>query len=382
MDAGPLGARPGTVADWLALIERSWPSTDAAPWDRPGLQVGDPAMPVARVVVTLDVTSAVIAEASAVEGTLVVAHHPLLFRPLERLTTSTAAGRIALAAARAGVAVTAVHTNLDVAEDGTGTTDPIIAALGLVDVRPLAHDTEGSADLKLVTFVPVDDAGAVLDALARAGAGTSGAYERCAFEVGGTGRFRPLEGASPHVGQVGVDAEVAEVRLELLVPRGRLAAAVAALRASHPYEEVAFDVLPRVGGLRRGLGRVGRLDRATTLRQVAATLRTALPSPQLRVAGDPERAVTTVAAVGGSGGSLVGAALAAGADVLVTADLTHHVVLDALELGLALVDAGHHATEVAAMPALRTRLERLAAAEGLEAPVVASGIDTSPWGDA
>jgi hypothetical protein len=233
-----------------------------------------------------------------------------------------------------------------------------------------------------VTFVPVEDAGAVLDALARAGAGTSGAYERCAFEVGGTGHFRPLEGASPHVGQVGVDAEVAEVRLELLVPRGRLAAVVAALRTSHPYEEVAFDVLPRVGGLRRGLGRVGRMERATTLRQVAATLRTALPSPQLRVAGDPERAVTTVAAVGGSGGSLAGAALAAGADVLVTADLTHHVVLDALELGLALVDAGHHATEVAAMPALRTRLERLAAVEGLEAPVVASGIDTSPWGDA
>ncbi|MEY3019563.1 MAG: hypothetical protein RLZZ272_547 [Actinomycetota bacterium] len=375
-------ARSEDVAAWTALLERAWPVTDAAGWDRPGLQVGDPAMPVERVLVALDVTGAVIDEAAEVSGTLVVAHHPLLFRPLERLTPSSASGRLALAAARGGVAVTAVHTNLDVAEDGAGTSEPIVTALGLVDVVPLAHDTDREVDAKLVTFVPSEAAAVVLDAMTAAGAGTSGTYARCAFESPGTGRFRPLAGATPHVGEVGVDAAVAEVRLEVLVPRARLTPVVAALREAHPYEEVAFDVLPRLGGLRRGIGRIGRLARAEPLAQVARRLRTALPAPHVRVAGDPDREVTRVAAVGGAGGSLVGAALSAGADVLVTGDLGHHVALDALELGLALIDAGHHATEVAAMPALRVRLEGLAAREGLAAPVVASRIDTAPWGTA
>lgn len=372
-------ARTDTVAAWLALIDRAWPASDASPWDRPGLQVGDPSAAVARALVTLDVTGAVVAEAAEVPGTLVVAHHPVLLRPLERLTPATAPGRVALAAAAAGVAVTAVHTNLDVAEDGCGTSDPVAAVLGLTDLRPLAHEPTDGGALKLVTYVPVEDAARVLDALAAAGAGRAGDYERCAFEVAGTGRFRPLAGARPHLGAVGEDAEVAEVRLEVAVPRSRLTAVVAALRAAHPYEEVAFDVLPALSGLRRGLGRVGSLARPMALVDLARRVREGLPAPHLRTAGDPSRAIGTVAVVGGSGGSLVGAALAAGADVLITADVSHHVALDALELGLAIIDAGHHATEVAAMPAFVARLAELARREGLVAPVLASRVDTSPW---
>ena len=368
-----------TVGDWLGLVAAHWPPAQASSWDAPGLQVGARDWPVARVLVTLDVTAAVLDEAAAEEHTLVLAHHPLLLSGIDRLTPDTAGGRLALQAARAGVAVAAAHTNLDVAGDGTGTSDPVAEALGLVDVRPLTTELRDSSDVKLVVFVPHEDTAAVLDAIAEAGGGAMGDYERCSFRVAGTGTFTPLGGADPHVGEVGRPHAEPEDRLEVLVPRRRVGAVVAAMLAAHPYEEVAYDLLPLIDGAEVGFGRVGRLAAATPLGDVAATLRERLPAPHLRTAGDRDRAVTTVATVGGSGMSLAGAARAAGADVFVTGDCKHHDVLDALALDLAVIDAGHHATEMAAMPALRRALAEDAAARGLSATVLVSALDTDPW---
>lgn len=263
-----------TVQHWLDLVESHTPAAHAADWDRVGLQVGDPAWPVARVLVTLDVTSEVIAEAAEVPGTLLLAHHPLLLHPLASLTPGTAAGKVALAAAVARVAVAAAHTNLDVAADGTGTSDPVATALGLVDRQPLVPD-----------------------------------------------------GDEPS----------------------------------------------------RGMGIVGNLPTPIALQEVARLLQQQLPSPSLRFAGQPDRLVRRVAIVGGAGGSHAGDAIASGADLLVTGDLRHHGALDALELGLALIDAGHHGTEHPAMAPWRDRLAELATAAGLRAPLVASGVSTSPW---
>ena len=368
-----------TVGDWLGLVGDHWPPAQASSWDAPGLHVGARDWPVARVLVALDVTSDVLAEAAAEEHTLVLAHHPLLLSGVDRLTPDTAGGRLALQAARAGVAVAAAHTNLDVARDGTGTSDPVATALDLRDVRPLTTELRDSRDAKLVVFVPHEHTSAVLDAVAGAGAGAMGDYERCSFRVAGTGTFTPLAGADPHVGSVGEPHEEAEDRLEVLVPRSRVGAVVRAMLAAHPYEEVAYDLLPLVDGATVGFGRVGRLAAPTPLGAVATMLRERLPSPHLRTAGDREREVTTVATVGGSGMSLAGAARAAGADLFVTGDCKHHDVLDALALGLAVVDAGHHATEDAAMPAFRAALERDAAARGLTAAVLGSTVDTDPW---
>ncbi len=368
-----------TVGQWLDLVGAHWPPAEASSWDAPGLHVGARDWPVARVLVALDVTADVLDEAAEVDHTLVLAHHPLLLGGLDRLTPDTAGGRLALHAATRGVAVAAAHTNLDVARDGTGTSDPVAAALDLVDVRPLTTELRDSSEVKLVVFVPHEQTAAVLDAIAGAGGGAMGAYERCAFRVGGTGTFTPLEGADPHVGTVGEAHEEPEDRLEVLVPRRRLGAVVAAMLAAHPYEEVAYDLLPLVDGAEVGFGRIGRLATPARLAEVADRLRTGLPSPHLRVAGDRDRDVTTVATVGGSGMSLVGAARAAGADLYVTGDVKHHDVLDALALGLAVVDAGHHATEQAAMPAFRAALAADAEARGLQAPVLGSAIDTDPW---
>lgn len=368
-----------TVGDWLSLVHDLYPPHHAASWDNVGLQVGDPEWPVERVLVSLDVTGRVVDEAADGPPTLVLAHHPLLFRPLASLTPSTASGRTALRAARAGVAVAAAHTNLDVAADGTGTSDPVARVLELQDVTSLDTDVVEGRRLKLVTFVPHDDVDPVVDALAAAGAGIIGDYTRCHFRVDGTGSFRAGEGADPHVGQVGQVHHEPEARVEMELPRRAVGAVVAALVAAHPYEEVAYDLHPVVDVDGHGIGLVGQLPSPLPLRAVAARLRDGLPAPHLRHAGEPDRLVRRVAVVGGAGDSHIGAAMAAGADVFVTGDLRHHVTLDALEQGLALVDAGHHATEVAALPRW---IERLAAAAGeqrLGAPVIASAVDTSPW---
>lgn len=368
-----------TVGDWLSLVEDHWPMAQASSWDAPGLHVGARDWPVARVLVTLDVTAAVLDEAAEVEHTLVLAHHPLLLGGLDRLTPDTAGGRLALQAATSRTAVAAAHTNLDVARDGTGTSDPVADALDLRDVRPLTTELRDGRDVKLVVFVPHDHTDAVLDAIAGAGGGGIGTYRRCSFRVGGTGTFTPLDGADPHVGTVGEPHEEPEHRLEVLVPRSRLGAVTTAMLAAHPYEDVAHDLLPLVDGAQVGFGRIGRLPTPTVLRDVADTLRDGLPSPHLRTAGDRDRAITTVATVGGSGMSLVGAAHRAGADLYVTGDVKHHDALDALALGLTVIDAGHHATEQAAMPAFCDALARDAAARGLTASVLGSALDTDPW---
>lgn len=371
---------PDTVGDWLALVHALYPPAHAASWDNVGLQVGDPVWSVERVLVSLDVTIGVIEEATQdATPTLVLAHHPLLFRPLESLTPDTASGATALAAARAHVAVAAAHTNLDVAGDGAGTSDPVVRLLELNDVVPLTSEMQNSSRIKLVTFVPADHTEAVLDALAAAGAGTIGEYERCSFRVAGTGTFRPRAGAVPHSGEVGADNAEDEDRLEIEVPRGVISRVVRALLASHPYEEVAYDLVPLLEHADVGFGRVGTLPQPLPLRALAARIRDDLPAPHLRFAGNPDGLVRRVAVVGGAGDSLVAAALAADVDVYVTGDLRHHVTLDALERGLALVDAGHYATEVAALPAWIGRLQHQASARGLTAEVVRSRTPTDPW---
>jgi putative NIF3 family GTP cyclohydrolase 1 type 2 len=223
-----------TVADWLDLVHGLYPPADAADWDNVGLQVGDPAAPVERVLVCLDVTGAVIDEAADGPPTLVLAHHPLLFRPLAALTPATASGRTALRAARAGVAVAAAHTNLDVAQDGAGTSDPVATCLGLTDLRPLTTGLREGGRCKLVTFVPPEALDTVVDAMADAGAGVIGEYERCSFRVRGTGSFRPTPAADPYSGEVGEIAAEDEWRVEMEVPRSRAGAVVRALHAAHP----------------------------------------------------------------------------------------------------------------------------------------------------
>lgn len=361
-----------SVGDVIATVERLAPPAWAAEWDNVGLLSGSPAAPVGRCLVALDCDGATLDEAVDRQAQLVVCHHPVVFRPLRRVDPADPAVRAAVL----GVAVYCAHTNLDVA----CVSEWLAERLGL-DRTEVLQPTVRERHFKLVTFVPASHAEAVRAALAAAGAGRLGDYDSCSFQSSGTGAFRPLAAARPFVGSAGRLERVDETRLEVLVPEGLRDPVLAALRASHPYEEIAFDLFELAnGGPERGFGRVGRLTAgplplAAFAGQVGQLLGC---SAVVRWAGVPDRPIERVAVCGGAGADLVEAALAAGADVLVTGDLKYHQARAAVASGLALVDAGHFATENVLVPALagwlRQRLEGLEVLAGERASDVWRGV--------
>ena len=335
-----------TVADVLASLDAWAPPGSKADFDRVGLQVGDPDAPVDRVLTALDLTPAVIDEAAETGAGLIVTHHPLLFQPVGRVTTRDPVGALVWRLARAGLSYAAVHTNLDAARGGVSFA--LAEQLGVREPEILAP-LDGVMR-KLVVTVPEADAEAVRGALAEAGAGEIGDYAACSFSVDGTGRFRPEEGARPAVGSVGEGEAVDEVRIEAVVPSWAVTGARRAVTAAHPYETPALDVYPLDGtASRHGYGVVGRLDAPETLATFLGRVRDALGAGALRYVGEDRQTVARVAVCGGSGMSFLPAALAAGADAFVTADVTYHRFFEALAPDgtprIALVDAGHYETE-------------------------------------
>jgi dinuclear metal center YbgI/SA1388 family protein len=368
------------LGEITALLARWYDPAWAEPWDAVGLVCGDPAEPVERVVLAVDAVPATVSEACARPATLLLTHHPLLLTGVHGVPADDPKGGFVHRMIRSGTAHYVAHTNADVADPGVS--DALAARLGLLDLRPLDPQAEDPHD-KLVVFVPLPDAERLIDALAAAGAGAIGDYERCAWTSDGTGTFRPLPGASPAIGEVGTIEWVAETRVEMVVPRSRRQDVVSALRSAHPYEEPAFDLLLQapVHG-RRGTGRVGVFPEPTRLRDFVHLVAAVLPATEagVRAAGEPDRPVHTVAVCGGSGGSLVERARHAGADAFLTADLRHHPAVEAVtERGpgaMALVDAAHWATEAPWLDAVAARLRDHL---GTTVDISVSGERTDPW---
>jgi len=368
------------LAEVVAVLDQIYDPRTAEDWDRVGLVTGDLEQPVRRVLLAVDPAQAVIEEAVEWGADLLLTHHPLLLRGVHGVATTDPKGRAVTRLVRAGVALHVTHTNADVADPGVS--DALAAALGVLDPGPL-EPLNDEARVKLVTFVPVGSVEAVMDALAAAGAGTIGDYERCAWTIDGVGTFRATEAARPAVGSVGSTEHVPETRVEMVVPAGSSAAVVAALRSAHPYEEPAFDLVPLASAVgRRGTGRVGRLPEPITLEAFGQRVADSLPATPagVRVAGDPHRVVEAVAVCGGAGDGLFAAVRRSGADVYVTADLRHHPASEALEhCSPALVDCAHWATE---WPWLRDAERLLLGGLGGEAATVetrVSKVVTDPW---
>ena len=349
----------------------------AEAWDNPGLQVGDPAARVTRVMVALDPTPDVIDSAITASCQLLVTHHPLIFKPLNSISTATPQGALIQKAIKGGLSIVSLHTNYDIAVGGLN--DLLAGKLGLSSCVPLKITTTCEL-VKLVVFVPVDHLEKVRSALFPYIA-AQGAYRDCSFSAGGTGTFTPLDGAEPYTGTVGVLATVAEERLELLILRAQLPRAVKTLLAAHPYEAPAFDIYPLLNeGEKLGLGRIGRLPEPVTLAEYACRLRKTLSAPALRYVGNPDARVSKVALCSGSGASLLRDAARSGADLLVTGDIKYHEARDAEDLGLALIDAGHFPTEIIMVHEITERLGRALVTAGYaECKVEACRTETDPF---
>lgn len=369
-----------SLADVVAVLDELYPPALAESWDAVGLVTGDPDQPVRRVLLAVDPMRAVIDEAIGRQADLILAHHPLLLRGVNSVAATTPKGRVVHDLIRAGTALHVCHTNADNANPGVS--DALAAALGLRDTRPLKPLPEAPMD-KLVVYVPQAEADALIDALASAGAGRIGDYERCAWSTTGEGTFRPLAGANPSLGRVGDVERVPEARVEMVLPRHRRRAVVEALRAAHSYEEPAYDVFELAalpGG--QGGGRVGELERAESLRDFAERVATALPATEqgVRVAGDPDRPVRSVAVVGGAGDSEFDRVRSAGVDAYVTADLRHHPATEARAYGVpALVDVAHWASEWPWLTDAARLLTEALAAGGSSVDTRVSTIRTDAW---
>ncbi|MGQ9558484.1 MAG: Nif3-like dinuclear metal center hexameric protein [Desulfurispora sp.] len=361
---------PLTAGQVAALVEKLAPPYLAADWDNSGWQVGDSQKTVSRILLALDVNRQVIGEAVQQGVELIITHHPLLFKPVRRIMRQDGVGELLMRLMEQGIGLYAAHTNLDLAPGGVN--DVLAGLLDLQDTGLLQE--EGGGHLyKLVVFVPEDYADRVREAVCRAGAGHIGRYDYCTFQTGGTGTYRPLPGAQPFQGQVGEICRAAEVRLETIIPAPLVQRVVAAMLQAHPYEEVAYDLYKLENKLPgAGLGRVGRLPEALTLARLAGLVKEKLGCRGLRLGGDPDRLISRVAVCGGSGGELWRAALAAGAEVLVTGDVGYHLAADMLAAGLCFIDAGHYETERPVLQRLQQYLQTAAAGLGERLTVLVS----------
>ena len=347
------------VQDVGGLINNLYPQSLAEDWDNVGLQLGDSAAIVERILVCLDVEEQVIARAEEVGAQLVISHHPLIYRPLKKITPGDESGRAIFRAMRQGIAVISAHTNLDRAKNGLN--DWLASRIGLQQTTPLEQSITDL--LKLVVFVPFGHEEAVKEALFSVGAGEIGNYDQVSFQSPGRGGFRCGAATSPFVGTPGEKEVVEEFRLEVVLPTALTAKVVAKLLKTHPYEEVAFDLYPLVN--RRtdvGLGRIGRLAAPLELSEFIAQIKQSLGLEQLRVAGQSKGAIQKVAVCGGSGASLISEALRQGADCLITGDVKYHDAQRARSEGLVLIDAGHFATEILMVQQMSEQL-RLVATE-------------------
>lgn len=353
-----------------AALDAIAPPRLALDWDNVGLLVagGDP---ITGVLCALDITEGVIAEATRKGANAVIAHHPLIFRPLSHLRDEDDVQRTVAAAVRAGVNCFAAHTNLDAAPEGCNAT--LAGLLGLTDARPLRADVTDDWR-KIVVFTPPNHVDRVRSAMCHAGAGLIGAYTECSFESAGTGTFRPGRGATPYSGTRGALSREPEVRLEVRAPHSQVAAVVAAMQGAHPYEEVAYDVyLLANPGVPAGVLWSGRLPAALSPSAFSAHVKQALGVGTVRAAF-AKRRVRHVAVCSGAGGSLITEWPAGVADAFVTGDVSYHQMQRAVALGMTVVDPGHGPTEQPAVRALARLLRR--ALPGL--PVLVGRTQTDP----
>src|SRR6266702_5719529 len=286
------------VSDVVGIINKIAPFGRAEEWDNVGLQVGDPAAPVEKIMVALDPGKDALEAAVAAGCRCLLTHHPFIFKPLKRISLADPMGELLALAIKHDLAVISLHTNLDVAQGGVN--DLLAGLLGVASSEPLKV-TDREEFVKLAVFVPTGSEAQVLEALFRF-SGFIGNYSDCSFQSAGTGTFKPLDGAKPFIGEVGKRECAEESRIEVLLRNEDVTAAVNALVKAHPYEEPAYDLYPLLNrGKASGLGRIGLLQKETTLVRFAASVKNNLDAQSLRFVGAAGRKVRKVALCGGSG---------------------------------------------------------------------------------
>lgn len=360
--------------DVFQAMEQWAPKTLAYDWDNVGLQVGSFAKPVRKMMITLDVLEPVVDEAIDKQVDLIIAHHPMLFKPLSQLNVDSMEGRIMQKLIQNGISVYAAHTNLDIANGGVN--DMLCDIIGINETVAIQEETKEKL-IKFSVNVPESHADDVRDALAAAGAGYVGEYSHCAFQTKGQGTFMPLEGTNPFIGNQNELARVNEMKIETIAPENILNELIQIVTEHHPYEEPAYDIYSLENrGKSYGIGRIGSLNADMTVNDLCEHIKDVLDVPCVRVAGELTKTVKTVAVLGGSGEKYAKAAMTKGADAYITGDVTFHPAQDAWQIGMAMIDPGHHIEKVMKQ-AVKSYLDQQFSGKELE--IIVSNANTEPF---
>ncbi len=330
------------VNEIIETIEAFAPPAYQESYDNAGLQVGNTEDAVTGVLITLDVTEAILDEAIERGCNLIVAHHPLIFSGLKRISGRNYVERVVQKAIKNDISIYAAHTNLDNMSYGVST--KIAEKLGLINTSVLAPRANTLS--KLYTYVPVAVADKVREAMFAAGAGHISNYKECSFNTDGTGTFRGEAGTHPAIGQGGGKREqVQEVKIEVLVQQHLQGRVLKALFDNHIYEEVAYELIPLANTNQNiGAGMVGNLPEAMTETDFMAWLKRQMKTDCIRHTELLSRNIKKVALCGGSGSFLLKDAIRAGADVFITGDFKYHQFFDA-EAKIIIADIGHYESE-------------------------------------
>lgn len=329
------------IKDVASFLESLAPLAWQEDYDNAGLTCGNPEQELTGVLVTLDVTDAVLEEAESKRCNLIVSHHPVIFRAVKKITPGTPEGALMMKAIQKGIALYAIHTNLDNWHQGVSAI--LCEKLGIKNLRVLAP--RSGRLRKLVTFCPSDYAAKVREALFKAGAGHIGNYDACSYNLEGFGTFRAQEGANPFVGEVGKIHHENEVRIETIFPDHIASKLIGALLAAHPYEEVAYDIYPLSNEEPLvGSGMTGELDKPVPAAEFLATVKQVLGIPVIRHTELTGRKIQKVACCGGSGAFLIPDARRAGAELFLTGDIKYHEFFQG-DRQMILADIGHYESE-------------------------------------
>lgn len=331
------------ISQIIAELEDYAPLSFQENFDNSGLQVGDVSVEARGVLLCLDVTENVVDEAIRLDCNLIVSHHPLLFKPLKKLTGKTYVERCVIKACKNDIAIYASHTNMDNAFGGVN--HHLAGKIGLQNVRALSPKKD--CLLKLITFVPGAQAETVRNALFNAGAGQIGNYDSCSFNVSGSGTFRAGVDAHPYAGSVGTFHTEPEIRIETVVPAYKKSAVLRALLTAHPYEEPAYDFYTLENEWAQvGSGIVGDLPNPESEESFLQKLKACFGLKMLKHSPFTGKQIRKVAVCGGSGAFLIPGAIACGADIFITGEAKYNDYYD-VDSRILLTVIGHYESEVA-----------------------------------
>lgn len=323
------------------FLETIAPTSLQEDYDNAGLLTGNASMPCTGVLISLDCTEAIVQEAIDKKCNLIVVHHPIIFSGLKKINGKNYVERTIIKAIKNDIAIYAIHTNLDNVLHGVS--GKMAKLLGLQNIQILSQ--KKNILQKLAVFVPKENAQQLIDALFAEGAGNIGNYSECSFSTTGIGSFMPEENASPAKGKIGTRNSSEEIKIEVIFPAWLQGQIIQAMKANHPYEEVAHDIYNLANTYQEtGSGIVGNLPEAITEKDFLAKLSAIFKVKVVRHTALTGKKIQKVALCGGAGSFLINAAKVAGADVYVTADVKYHEFFDA-DGQLLLADIGHYESE-------------------------------------